>query len=907
MNPVTITATGGSGTKTFSETGLPPGVSINSSTGVISGTNTTDSYSATVMVTVTDDTGSVSTSFSWFTAPGLIVNNIPNQSSQVNQVIKLPVQFSYTYGGTLVFTATNLPNGLSIDPTTGIISGTIADGDQTSSPYNVQVKATDGTHSATVFIGWTVLKSFVVVNPGTVLFPENLPVSLQMQAVNGNGAVTYTASNLPLSLSINPQTGLISGILADYANSQGNFVQFSVTVSATDSTHKTVSTTFTFETEPGFFLTNVSDQTNRAGDVVDDFLGAFSADDGATVNTALSGLPTGLSYNPTTHLVTGTIDANAYTASPWVVTATFTNVTFNYTYTKTFNWTVTPAILMANPGDQTSVVGATVNLPIVVTKQFGQPITFSTSSLLPKGLSLDPNTGVISGTVSPQVSSSSDFTIDISATDGTADGDVIFHWHVGQAADNVVELFDPTSGGTVTLTSPVGTTLSANIFDDGELFDAADIVNSSIGFIQLTVDGVAPGGAADVLVHSSTFVSASGYYVFSPTPENGSYHTYNFLYQHQTDSDDASTTGAETLSNGDIVLHMVDGARGDADLTADGTISLYAGGPAELDLSAHIVDGAGFWPAGVPMTLNSEVGGSAAPGATLLWQASYTSDFNNFFSLPNGTGSTYTFTPTQPGEYFFTLTATSTDGTITAIDQSYELDVTAATTGTPPISAFDIAGIPTDIVAGHSFTATILADDANFNPLQGYTGPISIKITDPQNNTIYSTSGNFDPSEFTLGPVTLNTRRRIASNRYYYDHRWHAHREPADCCAFAVAVCSNGRFARRHRANAVQHFILGRRRSWRIRFDLLRHGQAHLHRQPRDARHRRRFPNSQWWSGQLPKRRAAQRRHLSFPCGERRSKRRRQLCGGCAGSGRRYDATHQQRFAVAELREHEQL
>ena len=76
--------------------------------------------------------------------------------------------------------------------------------------------------------------------------------------------------------------------------------------------------------------------------------------------------------------------------------------------------------------------------------------------------------------------------------------------------------------------------------------------------------------------------------------------------------------------------------------------------------------------------------------------------------------------------------------------------------GTGPIGGFTIGGIPSDILAGHSITATILADDAAGNPLDGYTGPISVRISDPQNNTIYSTSGNFDPSQFTLGPVTLN-------------------------------------------------------------------------------------------------------------------------------------------------------
>ena len=620
----------------------------------------------------------------------------------------------------------------------------------------MSVTATDGTHSAVVYFNWTVAKSFVVVNPGTVLFPENLPVYLQMQAVNGSAPYTYSATGLPLSLQIDPNTGLISGTLAEYANSSGNFVNFSVTVSATDSTHKTVSTNFIFGTEPGFYLTGVGNQTNRAGDVVDNFLGAFNADQNATLVTSVTGLPPGLSYDPATHLVTGTIDGSAFNTSPFLTTVTVFNQTFNYTYTTTFNWTVTPAIVMANPGAQTSVVGAVVNLPIVVTQSFGQPVTFSTSSELPLGLTLDPNTGVISGTIGPQLNSSADFDIDIYATDGTVDGDLLFHWHVGQAAANVVQLYDPTSGGNLTLTSPVGTTLTAQIDTESSYYDSGIIESFPLGYLTMSVQGVAPGGAANVAIHSSTLVNPADYFVYSPTAANSNYHWYDFLYQHQTDTDDASTTGAEFLPDGDIVLHLVDGGRGDADLTADGQITVNADGPTALALSAQIVGAPATWPAGVPLTLASDIGGSAAPGASLQWQGYYTSDFDNYYNLPDGTAATYTFTPPQSGYYYVNLTATSADGSVTVTDYGNYLYVPSAAVGTGPIGAFTIGGIPSDILAGQAVTATILADDASGNPLDGYTGPISVQITDSQNNTIYSTSGNFDPSQFTLGPITLN-------------------------------------------------------------------------------------------------------------------------------------------------------
>jgi hypothetical protein len=751
-----IVSTGGFGTKLFSATGLPPGVTINSSTGVISGTNTIESYFASVVVTVADDTSSVSTNFVWGTLSGLILTSPPNQSVQVNQTVNLPIQTSYSYGGTLAYTATGLPTGLTINPQTGVISGTITDGAQTSSPYTTNVKVTDGTHDYQAFFSWTVLKSFVVVNPGTQLFPENLPVSLQIQAVNGDGPITYFANGLPLSLAIDFHTGLITGILADYANSSGHFVNFTVQISAND-THQTVSTTFTFGTEPGFQPLGIFDRRDRAGDAVNTFVGVYDPDSISTVSIdSVTGLPPGLTFDSSTGLVSGTVDPNAYTASPYHPTVTYNNQTYSYTTAVSFDWTITPSIILANPGDQNSTVGAVIDLPIHVTRDFGHSVIFSTTGL-PNGLTIDPNTGRIHGALGPQISSPVDFSIDVHATDGTVDGDVFFNWHVASPTANVVQLFDPVSGGTLTLTSPVGTTLSASMnTSDVQYSDATNILKFPLGYFSISVQGIVPGAATTVAVSSSVTINPTGYFIGGQTPARSDFHWYDFLYQHQTDADDASATGAEFLSNSSILLHLVDGGRGDNDLAADGQVSVSIGGPVNLALSVHVVGGPATWQIGAPLTLGSEISGAAAAGATLLWQAGYQTPDFQFIALPEGTGSTYTLTPQQGGIYFVSLTATGADGTIAAEDFSYSFDVPDATAGTLPIGGFAIGGIPSDILSGHSITATILAEDANGSPLEGYTGPISIRISDSQNNTIYSTSGNFDPSLFTLGPVTLN-------------------------------------------------------------------------------------------------------------------------------------------------------
>jgi hypothetical protein len=65
---LTVTASGGTGSYSWSATGLPAGLSINASTGVITGTPTTAGTS-TVTVTATSGTQSGSATFTWTVNP----------------------------------------------------------------------------------------------------------------------------------------------------------------------------------------------------------------------------------------------------------------------------------------------------------------------------------------------------------------------------------------------------------------------------------------------------------------------------------------------------------------------------------------------------------------------------------------------------------------------------------------------------------------------------------------------------------------------------------------------------------------------------------------------------------------------------------------------------------------------
>ncbi len=429
-----ISASDGDGdTLTFSATGLPTGLSIDTGTGVITGTVTTaGSYTPTVSVTDGQDSDSVS--FQWTVDPAPPLNQAPqivnpgDQTDTEGDSVSLAISASDADGDTLTFSATGLPTGLSIDTGTGVITGNVT----AVGNYATTISVSDGQDSDSVSFQWTVdpapplNQAPQIANPGDQTDTEGDSVSLAISASDADGdTLTFSATGLPTGLSIDTGTGVITGNVTAAGN-------YTPTVSVSDGQDSdSVSFQWTVDPAPPLNqapqIANPGDQTDTEGDSVSLAISASDAD-GDTLTFSATGLPTGLSIDTGTGVITGNVTAAGnYTPTVSVSDGQDSD-------SVSFQWTVDPAPPLnqapqiANPGDQTDTEGDSVSLAISASDADGDTLTFSATGL-PTGLSIDTGTGVITGTVTAAGS----YSATVSVTDGLANDSASFQWTVDPA------------------------------------------------------------------------------------------------------------------------------------------------------------------------------------------------------------------------------------------------------------------------------------------------------------------------------------------------------------------------------------------------------------------------------------------------------------------------------------------
>lgn len=174
------------------------------------------------------------------------VTNPGDQQTAVNGSVNLQIKATDSSSSAkLSYAATGLPAGLSIDATSGLISGTAT----TAGSSNVTVTVTDDTKaSGNTSFKWTVgdtpppTGTVTVTNPGNQWGFKGFPLfqTIQVKATaSDGGALTFSATGLPPGVSISA-----SGAITGTPTASGTF---SVTVTAKEANGTSGSTTFSFQ------------------------------------------------------------------------------------------------------------------------------------------------------------------------------------------------------------------------------------------------------------------------------------------------------------------------------------------------------------------------------------------------------------------------------------------------------------------------------------------------------------------------------------------------------------------------------------------------------------------------------------------------------------------------------------
>ena len=287
---------------------LPPWLTIDSTSGTFSGTVGYASGPMSIKVTATDTSGlSVSETFvARLVAPApTVTDQTANQIWTAGLALSFALAsdtFTAVRGQTLKYTAT-LPAGLTIDPSTGTISGTVP---VTLGVKTITVRATQtsGLSVAETFKATVVASAPIAAQTQAQNWTANQPVSFTLPSdtfVDPQGEkLAYTLAGLPTGLHFNATTLTISGTSVTPAT-------YTIKVTAKDQSGLSASETFQVAISASApSVQQTQDQTWTANNAVSlSIASAFADPQGETLTykASLSNgkpLPAGLTFNATT-------------------------------------------------------------------------------------------------------------------------------------------------------------------------------------------------------------------------------------------------------------------------------------------------------------------------------------------------------------------------------------------------------------------------------------------------------------------------------------------------------------------------------------------------------------------------------------------------------------------------------
>ena len=549
-------------TLTYTATGLPAGLTLNPTTGLISGTIDPSASQGgplsdgvyTVEVTADDGNGgTVTDTFTYTvsnTAPNATANTYSVNEDAASAVIGNVITDDTGAGvdsdldgdtlSTIAQTGTagsagglfslDTAGNVTFDPNGAFDDLAVGESRDTSFTYTL-TDSEGGTDTATVTVTVTGVNDAPVVVGGSEIADTSgndgetitaIDVTTAFSDPDTTDTLTYTATGLPAGLTLNPTTGLISGTIAPSASQGGPLSDgvYTVEVTADDGNGGTVTDTFTYtvaNTAPNATANTYSVNEDAAsaviGNVITDDTGAgVDSDlDGDTLTTVAqtgtAGTTGGLFSLDTAGNVT--FDPNGAFDDLAVGESRDTSFTYTLTDSEGGTDTATVTVTVTGVNDAPVVVGGSeiadasgndgeTITAIDVTSAFSDPDTSDvltyTATGLPAGLTLNPTTGLISGTIDPSASqggplSDGVYTVEVTADDGNG----------GTISDTFVY--------TVGNTAPNATANSYTTNEDAASAVIGNVITDDTG---AGVDSDADGDTLTTIAQTDTAGSAGG-------------------------------------------------------------------------------------------------------------------------------------------------------------------------------------------------------------------------------------------------------------------------------------------------------------------------------------------------------------------------------------------------------------
>ena len=658
---------------------LPTGLSLSTTTGVITGTPTAVAATATYTVTATNTGGNATKALT------ISVNDVAPASLSYSLItatytkgVAIPSNSPSSSGGAVASYGVSpaLPAGLNLSTITGVITGTPT-AITASGTYTVTATNTGGstTKDLTITVN-DAAPTGLAYSLITAIYTKGLPVATNTPSSSGGTVVLYSVSPvLPAGLSLDTSMGIITGTPTAITGS-GTY-----TVTATNtggSTTKDLTITVN-DAAPTSLAYTLATAVYTKGVVT--ALNSPSNSGGAVVSYSVSpALPAGLSLDTTTGIITGT--PTAITGSgTYTVTATNTggSTTKDLTITVNDAAPTSLAYTLATAVYTKGVVTA-LNSP---SNSGGAVVSYSVSPALPSGLSLDTTTGVITGTPTAIVGSGT-YTVTATNTGGSTTKDLTIT--VNDAA--------PTS---------LAYTLATAIYTKGVVVASNAPSNSGGTVVSYGVSPALPAGLSldtttGVISGTPTVIAASGTYTVTATNTGGS--TTKDLTITVNDAAPAALTytltpatytkgTAITANNpsntgGTVVSYGVSPAL-PAGLSLDTTTGIITGTPTTITASAPYTVTATNTGGNTTKVLTITVNDAAPTALTYtLSPATYTKGTAITANNPSNTGGTvvsYGVSPALPAGLSLDTTTGIITGTPTTITASAPYTVTATNAG----------------------------------------------------------------------------------------------------------------------------------------------------------------------------------------------------------------------------------